>query len=88
MKKYKIEPINSYYHYKKRKRWFKRGFFLVVGLMIICIGIIRSQQFREDLQVILQKDIEREKQYKSPESIYLDGHKVAYDLYKGEKEVK
>ncbi len=85
MKKYKIKPLNAYYHYKLRKDWIRRVLFLGVGMSVICFGIVvNKQQLREDLKEI---GIGREED-ESLESIYIDGNNIAYGLYKYEQEVK
>lgn len=84
MKKYKIKPLDSYYHYKVRKNWLKRLLFLIIGVGVICFGIVGNEQFGEDLKYLNLIMAENKKL----ESIYIDGNKVEYDLYRQKQEVK
>ena len=85
MKKYKIKPLNGYYHYKVKKIWLKRLLFLIIGFSVICFGIIGNRQdFGEDLKELNLERVEN----KNVESIYIDGNKVEYGLYKQKQEVR
>ena len=85
MKKYKIKPLNGYYHYKVKKIWLKRLLFLIIGFSVICFGIIGNRQdFGEDLKELNFERVEN----KNVESIYIDGNKVEYGLYKQKQEVR
>lgn len=84
MKKYKVQPLDGYYHYKVRKNWLKRLLFVITGMSVICFGIVGNEQFGDDLREInLGREVN-----KNVESIYIDGNKVAYGLYKQKQEVK
>ncbi|WP_054741639.1 putative glycoside hydrolase [Cellulosilyticum ruminicola] len=82
MKRYKIQPLNSYYYYKKRKNWLKEILLFIIGMGVICLGIVGNGNLGDDLKALrLKKEI-------SAESVYIDGNKVAYGLYKQKQEVK
>ncbi len=82
MKKYRLQPLDSYYYYKKKKIWLKKILFFITGMSVICFGIVGNENLGDDLKALgIGQKI-------SDEAVYIDGNKVAYGLYKQKQEVK
>lgn len=82
MKKYRLQPLDSYYYYKKKKIWLKKILFFITGMSVICFGIVGNENLGDDLKALgIVQEI-------SDEAVYIDGNKVAYGLYKQKQEVK
>lgn len=84
MKKYKLKPINSYYHYKIRKLRMRRSLLALFIVGLISMALISSEKFMEDLGV----STTGKQVIAVDEPVYLDASQIKYELYSAPEDVR
>ena len=89
MKKYKVKPQNSYYHYKVRKMWTKRILTLVVAFCVIGMGAVITNKKDKDVLALPKLAVPSFfAKEEVVEPVYLSNTEIKYDLYKAPKIVR
>lgn len=93
MRKYKIEPRNSYYYYKKQKNKLKQilivcAICFVIGFVFFIMGRWSKAVFEITSQETGKKDQDRIEAKETSEAVYFDGTKIDYSLHYVRKDVK
>ena len=89
MKKYKIQPKNSYYHYKRRKNKLIK-IFMVILIGVVVVGIFLGvERFSKAIakMTTMTSNGASDKQTKE-ETVYFNGAEISYNLYRMPREIR
>lgn len=87
MKKYKIKPYHSYYHYKQRKLTAKRLFITIVIFAVISIVVANREKINllENLKILYSR---HEEEAMNQEPVYFKQNETLYNVHHKKEKVK